>query len=278
MKSRGFTLLEVLVAISILGLGLTIVLSSQAGLFASNQRAAKVTVASNLLRCKMSEVEIELLKNGFPAVDQQDSGECCEDESDAQFTCEWAVETIELPQPASFEETQTGAPAASAEGVEGALEGLATGSPGTPGAGMEGFGPLGALMGAGPAGQGLPEGSSIGDMASMMTSASSGGGIEAMAMSLVYPNLKPMLEASIRKVTVHVTWREGNKKQDVSATQYITNPTAFDPMAADNAAAAAEALGLTPPGSETPGATDTSKSPSPSRGTPPSGPGRSGGR
>ena len=35
-RSRGFTLLEVLVAVSILGLGLTVILSSQASLFATS--------------------------------------------------------------------------------------------------------------------------------------------------------------------------------------------------------------------------------------------------
>ena len=48
--SRGFTLLEVLVAIAILGLGLTVILSSQVGLFTSTSRGAHLTVASNLTR------------------------------------------------------------------------------------------------------------------------------------------------------------------------------------------------------------------------------------
>ena len=55
--SSGFTLLEVLVAIAILGLGLTVILSSQAGLFSSASRGEHLTAASNLLRCKMSRIK-----------------------------------------------------------------------------------------------------------------------------------------------------------------------------------------------------------------------------
>jgi general secretion pathway protein I len=43
-------------------------------------------------------------------------------------------------------------------------------------------------------------------------------------MSLVYPTLKPMLEASIRKLTVSVIWKEGSRERDVSVTEFVTNP------------------------------------------------------
>src|SRR5262249_8168493 len=50
------------------------------------------------------------------------------------------------------------------------------------------------------------------------------GGIESMAMTLVYPVLKPMLEASIRKVTVKVEWHEGTQNRDITIVQYLTRP------------------------------------------------------
>ena len=99
MTQRGFTLLEVLVAIAILGLGLTVILSSQVGLFSSAQRAETLSVATNLARCKMSEEEVELLTKGYPLVESHDEGECCEDEDSRGFRCEWKVERVELPQP-----------------------------------------------------------------------------------------------------------------------------------------------------------------------------------
>ena len=66
MRSRrAFTLLEVLVAVSILGLGLTAILSAQAGAFSSSAHSRNISVAVGLLRCKMSEVEEHLLKDGI---------------------------------------------------------------------------------------------------------------------------------------------------------------------------------------------------------------------
>jgi general secretion pathway protein I len=243
VKSRGFTLIEVLVAVSILGLGLTIILSSQAGLYASNQRAQHVTVATNLLRCKMSEVELQLQKDGFPLLDQTEEGECCEDESDLTYSCEWAIEPIELPQPATLEENQEGAPA------EGAPTDAASASGDALGAMGANFGALGAMMGVQQTqGAALGENPSMGDLAGMMSSAAPEGAqsMATMAMSLVYPSLKPMLEASIRKITVRVRWNEGSKRQELVATQYLTNPTegSLDPSAAEGLEDVANALGI----------------------------------
>ena len=100
-RRAGFTLLEVLVAVSILGLGLTVILSSQVGLFSSSQRAENLSLATHLARCRMNETEVELLKEGYPVIDEtKDEGSCCEDESESRFRCSWLIQRIELPQPA----------------------------------------------------------------------------------------------------------------------------------------------------------------------------------
>ena len=43
--ARAFTLLEVMVAVAILGLGLTVILTAQTGLFSSSKRAAQLSEA-----------------------------------------------------------------------------------------------------------------------------------------------------------------------------------------------------------------------------------------
>jgi general secretion pathway protein I len=77
-----------------------------------------------------------------------------------------------------------------------------------------------------------------------MGGASMGGmqSIVPLLMSLVYPSLKPMLEASIRRVTVTVKWREGSVARDLSATQFVTLPQqgGFDPLAAEGLDEAAD--------------------------------------
>ena len=50
MRARGFTLLEVMVAVAILGLGLTAILSAQTGVFASSAHARNLSVATGLAR------------------------------------------------------------------------------------------------------------------------------------------------------------------------------------------------------------------------------------
>jgi general secretion pathway protein I len=73
------------------------------------------------------------------------------------------------------------------------------------------------------------QGASLGDKAtpgSVMEQLGSTGssGMEGMVMGLVYPTLKPMLEASIRRVTVTVKWREGQRPRELEVTQFLTRP------------------------------------------------------
>lgn len=218
---RGFTLLEVLVAVAILGLGLTIVLSSQTGVFWSYSRTTKLSQAPGLLRCKMEEVELELIEEGYPLLDEQDDGECCEDIDVEGYRCSWKIEKVELP------DLSLGV-----LGGSGMDAGVGSGSDeGGEGAALSGGGPLGVLTtlqgGAAQAGGGLT------DLASMMGESGGPGGMASMVMGLVYPDLKPMLEASIRKVTVVVHWNEGSNERELSVTQYVTNPQqgGIDPLA-----------------------------------------------
>jgi len=44
-------------------------------------------------------------------------------------------------------------------------------------------------------------------------------------MGFVYPFLKPMMEASIRKLTVVVRWKEGSTVKEFQLLQYVTNPS-----------------------------------------------------
>jgi general secretion pathway protein I len=229
-SSRAFTLLEVMVAVAILGLSLTVILSAQAGLYAGGSYAQHTSIATGLLRCRMSEIEERLMKLGYPEADENDDGACCDDDLRADMRCEWKVERIELP---SIDPAAMGS--ASAGG---------TGGPGSPG------GPLGALMGGQGASSGGPlaalgqlTGSStslglsaadggVSSLASTLSQGTGGGmsAIAQLAMSFVYPTLKPMLEASIRKVTVKVAWKEGVQSRELSAIQYVTRPMRSDAM------------------------------------------------
>jgi len=63
------------------------------------------------------------------------------------------------------------------------------------------------------------------------------GALAPMAMSMVYPQLKGMLEASIRKVTVQVLWKDGSTERDLTVIQYLTNPQQGGLLAVDETGA-----------------------------------------
>lgn len=197
MSRRGFTLLEVLVAVAILGLGLTVILSSQASLLATSNRAEKLSLAVSLLRCRMSETELELMRTGYPLADETHQGDCCMDgESDNGFSCSWKIERVKLPE-ASLLSAELDGGGAEGPGVIDQLTEL------TADGGL-GAGNLDLLSGQ-----------------------FGGGTAEAlgpMLMGMVYPQLKPMLEASIRKVTVTISWKEGKLDRNLSLVQFVTDP------------------------------------------------------
>ena len=220
---RGFTLLEVLMAIAILGLGLSVLLGAQTGLFANATRTEHISIATGLARCRMSEVELDLLQKGYPLVESEGEGPCCMGESSEGFTCAWKVKRIVMPEMGFGDGGIEGGLADQEMSIDGGLNlgttGLGASSGGTPG-------PLGLLMQLeATKGQNLGTKPDIGSLATQLQGSMGGvDGLASMVLGMVYPTLKPMLEASIRKVTVSVKWHEGSRERTLDLTQYVTDP------------------------------------------------------
>jgi general secretion pathway protein I len=49
-------------------------------------------------------------------------------------------------------------------------------------------------------------------------------GLLQMVMGFVYPSMKLMFEASIRRVTVTVKWNEGPNPKELAIVEYVTSP------------------------------------------------------
>jgi general secretion pathway protein I len=212
-RRRGFSLLEVMVAIAILGLVLTVILSAQGGLAASNRSAANMGQAVSLGRCKMSELEEKMLRLGYPDLDALDPGvPCCEDEKHEVFSCDTRIEKIVMP---TF---QSG----NSLGDGGALVG-----PGSDPAGTAGIAGLVNPAGSG-GGLNLDIDAGLAGIGSSLQSQIGGGagtqGLLSMVMGILYPSFKPMFEASVRRLTVTVKWKEGPNDRELPLVQYITNP------------------------------------------------------
>lgn len=196
---QGFSLLEVLIAMAILAVALTALFSSQAGAVNMAYRARRIGLATQLARCKMGEIEEQVAREGLPAISDVGSDECCEDAEIDGFKCSWEIERIVLPDTMfEPEEGEEGAPVADA--VTDKTDSILDADPA-------------ALLAGGP---------------------SAMGGFAGMAMSYVFPILKPALEEQVRRATVTVSWNEGTRPLSFDVTQYMVaeQPTqAGNPLA-----------------------------------------------
>ena len=194
-STSGFTLLEVMVAVAILGITLVSIFSSEAGAIRMAGRARLLTAATLLARCKMGEIEEELMRTGLPAVSSRGSDECCEGGEIEGFECEWEISRVVIPDqmpPGEGDE----------EGGGGLLGGLLGGG--------------GAEADATPAAPPSPA-----ELLSGSLMAGGGNMISQLAMQFVLPMLKPIIEEQIRRATVTVRWHEGEATQEFDVVQYV---------------------------------------------------------
>ena len=97
---RGYTLLEVLIAMSILAIALSILLGTQANSAHMTERANRMALASLLVRSKMIDLEGELRTEGFSDTTQELSGDFS-DEGFDDMEWEAVIEILEIPDAAS---------------------------------------------------------------------------------------------------------------------------------------------------------------------------------
>lgn len=209
--SVGFTLLEVMVAVAILGMGLTAIFAAQAGAIANVSHARALSQATGLARCRMSELEEDVVQNGFSETDIAENGPCCDNTNEGWMTCGWNVDKPVFPD-AKFGELNLDAD-------------LDVGS----GSGSSKSGPsgIGALTSLTQGQNALPQGGDVSAIAGSLLG--DGGGADqliGMFMGIVYPDLKNIFEAGTRKITVTVTWNEGSVPQSFTIVQYVTNAKA----------------------------------------------------
>lgn len=215
---RGFTLIEVMFAIAILSMAMTVVFSSNIIAARSTMHSRELTRATMMARCRLTEAEAWLAASPLPATDTalEDppaTGDepCCTD----GITCEAQVDLIELPNPATVETAAgnaiLGQAATAAAGTSfGGTSGVRGGDGGAALSGLSGaMGMMGAAAGGG---GGAPSGApSPRDMAGTL-------------LTTVYPTVKPLLEGAIRRLTVTTRWHEGEREHSFVVVEYVTNP------------------------------------------------------
>jgi prepilin-type N-terminal cleavage/methylation domain-containing protein len=192
-RAAGFTLVEVMLALAILSISLTMLISSSAGQVWITQDSQSLSAASDLARGKMFDLEELLLQEGFQDTDQTLEGDFDEEGWPGM---EWkaVIETIELPNLGATQEM-------AGEGGEG-------GEAADPMAGNPIMGMMGMFGGGGG-----EEGE--GNMATA--------GLIQSQFELV----SKVLEAAIRRVTLTVTWQSAYRDQDLEVIAYFTDPAAM---------------------------------------------------
>lgn len=94
--SRGFTLVEVMVALAILALALTVVAEAQQAGMRSSARARLLTTATLLAREKMIDLEERLFERGFSQFEDEEEGQF-EGEGLTRFRYQVRIDKVELP-------------------------------------------------------------------------------------------------------------------------------------------------------------------------------------
>jgi len=190
-RSKGFTLLEVMVALSILALALVTISGINATAFESSNYAKWVTVSTLLARGKMLDVEEKLRKDGFGEADRDYNGDFSEEGYPA-IKWQAACREVEID-------------------VNQLMGGLFGGEVKTEDLPAQITDFLGAMRGEG---QGdLVDSVAGSDLSKIM----GGGGLE-----LILKQVGDTLSKSIREITLEVTWKDGTYNESIKFVQYIT--------------------------------------------------------
>jgi prepilin-type N-terminal cleavage/methylation domain-containing protein len=227
-RQAGFTLMEVMIGLALLGVALTVLIQSAANSIFNAQQARMMGIATDLSRGLMYEIEEKLIKDGFTDTDQSEgdigeaekgenasrdiksrSGKCLEDEGWPNVCYAYRVEQVELP---SFDELQR------MTRSQGSAAGSGSGS----GSGEE----VGGF-----------ENSALGGMLSSLGGGFGGGAAasgdveSAQGASFIqsqYSMVQQVLKVSIRKVTLVVWWDVMGRERDLKTVAFFTDASAMD--------------------------------------------------
>jgi general secretion pathway protein I len=198
-RRGGFTLLEVMIALAVLGGALVVLLRISSQDVRAAYRAKLLTIGTSLARSKMYDLEEELVKNGFADSPEEESGDFT-DESQPKFRWQAAIEKVQLPQTDQ-------------------LAGDASKDKAKP--------------------PPSPTDTANQDKLLELTGGSTTGALGASMVQMYLPLIGPILENAIRKVTLTVTWKIGDEEEALKVVCFFTDTKAISLAGAAADAAAA---------------------------------------
>lgn len=192
-RTRGFTLLEVVIALAILGVALMGIFDLNAGAIASHGYSKRLTVASLLAKAKMTDLEQQLYDDGLPPDDDEESGDFS-DEGWPNY--KWRAKIL-APQTDQVSPDQ----------LIGALFNLPTDMMGEGGiAGMLGGGAAAAAAG--------------GAGADPMAGLAALGPMGAMAQTQ-FTQMLEQVGQSVREVHLTVSWKDGDQVDSIDLVTHM---------------------------------------------------------
>ncbi len=213
LTGRGFTLLEVLIALMILALALSAISYSNSVAISQVARVTRMTTAAYLMEGVVNDIHAYYVRQGFPANDLEDRP--CELPSDFSdtFDCRFDLHQMKL-EPDTVQQLVSG-------GIEQFLGGGQEGAPGdrlpaqspppspanAPGAGQPDLSQLAVLAPLfGPDGEALIR----------LCNVNLGGILMGMRALVQYlPTIIDQVARQTRKLTVRLAWRDGPRGQRV---------------------------------------------------------------
>jgi general secretion pathway protein I len=187
---RGFTLLEVMVALAVLALAMVALSDAVGGALRNHVRARQLDVATLLARMKLNELTARFEEEGFRDADQSEDGDF---EDDGHPEISWKMETV-VPS------VDLGA-----EGVVKALTGVEGGVAGL----------LGMAGGASPG----AEASAGGPTPVAATNPMAGAAQALLQQQLV--TLGEQIKKGVREVRLTVSWKDGAQEESFTVVTHL---------------------------------------------------------
>jgi general secretion pathway protein I len=213
---RAFTLLEVVVALAILGLALMAIFDLNAGAVANHAYAKRLTIATMLARSKMTDIEQELYDKGFDADDREVSGDFRAEGWEAYaWTAQILAPRTTEVSPDKLLETLFNLPPG-ADGVSGLAALLGGGRDGGVGGALSSLSSSGALSNI----QNLAQSQGGPSLGALPPGATAASGLSALGpfATLAQTQIQQLLQQiqqSVREVHLTVSWKEGKRTESI---------------------------------------------------------------
>ncbi len=246
-KQRGFTLIEVMFALALMGLGLVVLIKSAAGSIFNAEQAHMLGVATDLGRAQMYEIEEVLLKDGFSDTNQsQDAWKGFDDQGWPNIKYSYKVEAVEMPTFDQLTAMSSGSGSAFGSGY-GSGSGYYTGAGGSAFGSAFGSGSAFSLTNGTVDPLSSFQNSALGGMMSMMGGLSGGkdaaGGAAGALIQSQYQTFQEILKDSVRKVTLKVKWQVLGSDRDLTFVAFYTDPAGMDQVLSGAGATAGSGSG-----------------------------------